>query len=264
MSATRLHHELTGPAEAPVLVLGNSLGTTGAMWDPQLPVLAEHFRVLRYDMRGHGRSEVPPGGYTIDDLGRDALDLLDTLGLQRVAYCGLSLGGMVGMWLAAHAPQRISRLVLCCTSAHMPPPEFWLDRAARVRAHGMAAVADRVVERWFTPGFFQREPGTVARFNAMLSATPTEGYAGCCEAIAAMDLRPALSAISAPTLVVSGADDSAAPPEQYGAVIGAGIDGARLVVIDESAHLANVEAPDQVTAAVLDHLLVNADPGGVS
>ena len=203
-SRARLAYKLGGPEQAPVLVLGNSMGTTMAMWDDQLPALSGRFRVLRYDHRGHGASEAPPGPYTHRTARRRPAGPARRLGLDRVSFCGLSLGGMVGMWLAANAPERVDRLVLCCTSAKVDPGPY-LERAATVRAGGTGSVADEVVERWFTPAFRERAPETVARTVAMLAATSDEGYAGCCEAIAAMDLRDGLRSIAAPTLVIAGA-----------------------------------------------------------
>lgn len=255
-----LHYQWSGPAGAPVLVLGSSLGTTGTMWEPQLPALHRHFRVLRYDHRGHGASPTPAGPYTIDDLGGDVLALLDTLGVERVSYAGLSLGGMVGMWLAATAPERVNRLVLCCTSARFDTPQPWIERAAQVRANGTSAVAEQVVARWFTPAFAAHEPALIASAHAAIIGTPRQGYAGCCDALAALDLRPLLPAITAPTLVVAGADDQATPPA-YGRAIAAAIRGARLAVIPGAAHLANVEAPDAVTALLVGHL---AQPPGMA
>jgi 3-oxoadipate enol-lactonase len=248
-----LHDELTGPAGAPVLVLGSSLGTTGAMWRPQLADLHRHFRVLRYDHLGHGGSAVPPGPYSIELLGAHLVDLLDELGLARVHYGGLSLGGMVGMWLAAHHPDRVDRLALLCTSAYLPPASGWLDRAAAVRGPGLASIADVVVGRWFTPGFAQREPSTVDEYARLLVSTPPEGYASCCEAIAGMDLRAELAGIRAPTLVLAGDRDPATPAE-HGALIADGIPGARLELVPGAAHLANVEQPAAVTRRLLAHL----------
>jgi 3-carboxy-cis,cis-muconate cycloisomerase/3-oxoadipate enol-lactonase len=247
----RLSFELGGAEQAPVLVLANSMGTTMAMWDDQLAPLGRHLRVLRYDHRGHGTSEVPPGPYRLEQLGGDLLGLLDELGLWRVSFCGLSLGGMVGMWLAAHAPERVDRLALCCTSARVDPGVY-LERAAKVRTGGTGSIAQEVVDRWFTPAFQARAPQAVARAVAMLAATPDEGYAGSCEAIAAMDLRADLPAISAPTLVVAGADDPATPPPHAEAIVAA-IPAARLEVVADAAHLANIEQPQQVTRLLLDH-----------
>jgi 3-oxoadipate enol-lactonase len=250
----RLSASLAGPAGAPVVVLGNSLGTTGELWDPQLTALAARFRVLRYEHRGHDGSPAPPGPYTVAELGADVLALLDELGIEAASYCGVSLGGMVGMWLAAAAPERIQALAVCCTSAYVPSAQLYLDRAALVRAAGMAAVSRQVVERWFTPAFAGRSPGTVAGFVTTLEQdVDPEGYAGCCEAIAAMDLRPLLASVRAPTLVVAGADDPALPP-WHSAVIASAIPAAHLQVIRGAAHLANVTQPGEVTAALLAHL----------
>jgi 3-oxoadipate enol-lactonase len=253
VSAIDVHYEVAGPDDAPVLVLSNSLGSTTAMWDPQVPTLAERLRVVSYDHRGHGDSPVPPGPYELADLGADALRLLDHLGVERAHWCGLSLGGMVGMWLAINAPERIDRLVLCCTSARLGPPEMWADRAATVRAEGVEAIADAGIGRWLTPGFIEREPEVAAEVRAMLAATPAEGYAACCGAIEHMDLVPELGAIRAPTLVVAGAQDPATPPE-HGARIVAGVPRARLELVD-AAHLATIEQPAAMTDLIAGHLL---------
>jgi 3-oxoadipate enol-lactonase len=249
-----LSARLTGAAGAPVLVLGNSLGTTGELWQPQLGPLGRSFRLLRYEHRGHGGSPAPPGPYSIADLGADVLRLLDENEIKTVCYCGVSLGGMVGMWLAANAPDRIEALALCCTSAYLPPAELWRDRAARVRADGMASISQQVVARWFTPGYQGAHPGTVAGFVTTLEREVVpEGYAGCCDAIAAMDLRPLLARVTAPALVLAGAEDPATPP-WHGAVFASAIPGARMRVIRGAAHLANVSAAAEVSAVLLEHL----------
>jgi 3-oxoadipate enol-lactonase len=250
----RLSATLNGPREAPVLILGNSLGTTRELWKPQLAGLGEHFRLLSYEHRGHSGSPAPPGPYSLADLGADVLRVLDDFGVEHAAYCGVSLGGMVGMWLAANAPGRIDALAVCCTTAHFPQPAPWTQRAATVRAGGLPAIAGQVVGRWFTPAFARADPATLARFVATLETVTPEGYAGCCEAIATMDLRPALPAITAPTLVIAGSEDPSTPP-WHGAVIARGIPGARLRVVRGAAHLANVSAPGEVTAALTGHLL---------
>jgi 3-oxoadipate enol-lactonase len=255
--SVELHHRLDGPADAPLLALSNSLGTSLTMWDEHVPALASQFRILRYDQRGHGRTPAPPGPYTVAELGRDALTLLDRLGLQRVSLCGTSLGGMTAMWIAIHAPERIDRLVLCCTSAYLPPRQAWTDRAATVRARGMEAVVDAVLDRWFTPALSKRRPQTVARTRQALLATPPEGYAGCCEAIATHDLRGELASITAPTLVLAASADPATPPE-HGRQIADSIDGARLVTLEEARHLAVVEQPEESARAVLAHLTAAA------
>ncbi|RKR92462.1 3-oxoadipate enol-lactonase [Micromonospora pisi] len=256
---TRLHATVDGPDGAPVLVLGSSLGTTGQLWRPQLGALTERFRVIRYDHAGHGGSAPPSAPYTIAGLGADLLALLDDLGLRRVSYAGLSLGGMLGMWLAAYAPERVERLALLCTSALLGPPEGWRERAGTVRRDGTGAIADAVVGRWFTPAFAATRPEVVSTYRAMLTTTPAEGYAACCEAIGAMDLRPDLSRIVAPTLVVAGADDPATPVP-HAEVIAGLIPGARLRLVESAAHLANVEQPETVTRLLLDHLA--PDGGG--
>jgi 3-oxoadipate enol-lactonase len=247
----RLAHRLDGDTAAPVLACSGSLGSTLAMWEPQLP-LADRFRLLRYDHPGHGSSPPVDGPIAIGDLGAAAIELLDELELERVSFCGLSLGGMIGMWLAIHAPERIDRLVLCCTSANLGPPEFWEERAELVRREGMAAVADTVVGRWFTPRFPDREP-----YRAMLLAADPESYARCCEAIRDLDLRDELAQITAPTVVIAGADDPATPVEHAEAIV-AGIAGSRLVVVPDAAHFANVERADAVNDALLEHLAVAA------
>jgi 3-oxoadipate enol-lactonase len=224
------------------------------MWDRQVPALAARRRLVRFDHRGHGHSPAPPGPYSIDDLGGDVLALLDRLEIPRASYCGLSLGGMIGIWLAAHAPERIERLVLICTAAHAPPGSDYAERGERVRAAGTPeVVADAVLARWFTPAFARGHPDVVARHRAMIAAVPAEGYAGCCEAIAALDLRDDLPQIRARTLVIAAANDLALPPE-YGRAIAEAIPDARLEVLDPAAHLASVERAATVTELIADHL----------
>jgi 3-oxoadipate enol-lactonase len=257
----RLAASLDGPQDAPVLVLGNSLGSTRDVWEPQLAALGEHFRLLRYEHRGHGGSPAPPGPYTIAELGADVLRLLDDSGIEHASYCGVSLGGMIGMWLAMNAPGRIDALALCCTSARFPDTGLWVQRAATVRGDGLPSISAQVVSRWFTPGFAARFPSVPAAFAATLDGVDPEGYAGCCEAIAGMDLRAGLPRISAPTLVICGSEDPSTPP-WHGAVIARRIAGSRLLVIRGAAHLANVSAPGEVTAALRAHLLAPAPPRG--
>ena len=248
-----LHHVIDGPEEAPVLLLGSSLGATGEMWAPQVPRLAQRRRVVRFDHRGHGGSPVPPGPYTIDDLGADVLALIESLGVERVAYAGLSLGGMVGQWLAIHAPERLESVALLCTSAHIPG-DAYAERAATVRAAGSpSVVADAVVERWFTPAWSREHPDVVARHRAMIAGIPAEGYAGCADAIAALDLRDGLTSIRVPALVIGARQDPALAPEHCEA-IAAAIPGARLEILDPAAHLANVERAEEVTRLLLEHL----------
>jgi 3-oxoadipate enol-lactonase len=250
----RLHHVLNGPLDAPVVMLSNSLGASLEMWAPQLPSLSGPFRVLRYDQRGHGKSPVPPGPYDIADLAQDALDLLDDLEVERVHWCGLSLGGMTGMWLAANAPERIDRLVLLCTTAYYGTPEMWQERAAAVRSGGTRSIAEAGIGRWFTEDFRERDPATVERFRRMIEDTPDEGYAECCGAIERLDERDDLPKIKAPTLVIAGADDPAAPPDPHARLLAAQIPDARLEIVERAAHMANAEQPQIVTSLILDHL----------
>jgi 3-oxoadipate enol-lactonase len=250
---TRLHHEITGPADAPVLLMGGSLGTTLAMWDGQLP-LGEQFRLVRFDHRGHGDSPVPPGPYEIAELGRDVLELLDELQVECGSYCGLSLGGMVGMWLGMNAPERLDRMVLLCTSPYMPPASMWQERAETVLDAGsVEAIADGVVQRWLTPQFAEGRPEVRAWLRSQLVGTPAEGYASCCGAIERMDLRGQLSRITVPTLVISGSDDLATPPEQQ-RLIAESIPGARHETVGPAAHLAAVEQADAVNQLILEYL----------
>jgi 3-oxoadipate enol-lactonase len=249
-STLMVHHLLEGPEDAPVLVLSNSLGTTLGMWDEQAPVLSERFRLLRYDHRGHGGSPVPPDPSRIEDLGRDVLVLLDRLEVEL--FCGLSPGGMVGMWLAGEVPKRVERLVLCCTSSRFAPDTFD-SRARTVRADGVGAIADAVLDRWFTSAFQEGRPDVVEWARRMLLETPAEGYAGCCEAVRDADLSHKLGKISAPTLVIAGVDDPAAPLE-VAELIRDSIPDASLEVVPAAAHLANIEQPEAVTRAILDHL----------
>jgi 3-oxoadipate enol-lactonase len=250
----RLAHVEQGRRERPPLVLSSSLGTSGAMWDRQAPGLAAAFRVIRYDHRGHGSSPVPPGPYELADLAGDVVALLDELGLERASFAGVSLGGMVGLWLAANAPGRIERLIVICSSAHMPPASAWALRAATVRrTGGTEAIADAVLARWLTPGFAAANPGIAAGLREMLVATPAEGYASCCGAIERMDLRDSLARIAVPTLVIAGEHDPSAPPDQHGRAVAAAIAGARLEILP-AAHLAGIELPGAVNELIIEHM----------
>jgi 3-oxoadipate enol-lactonase len=246
-------YQFRGKRGSPALVFTGSLGTDLTMWEPQAERLKPRFCTLRYDIRGHASSPAPPGPYSIADLGGDLLALLDRLGIERASLCGLSIGGMISMWVAAHAPERVERLVLCCTSAHLGPREGWIERAATVRAQGVGAIGDAVLGRWFTAAFAAAHPEVIERMRASLSSTDREGYAGCCEAIADMDLTPDLPSIGAPTLVIAGAEDPATPPE-HGRRIADLIPGARFEVISPAAHLATIERPDLTTAMILRFL----------
>lgn len=250
---TALAYEVFGPEGAPPLLMGGSLGTAMAMWDRQLP-LATQFRLIRFDHRGHGASPVPPGPYGIADLGRDALELMDRLGIERASYCGLSIGGMVGMWLAVNASERIDKLILMSTAAQVSPPTPYQERALAVREAGSPEiVADTVVGGWFTPEYAASNPELVARHRAMVAATSAEGYASCCEAIAAHDVRSDLPGISAPTLVIAGALDPSIPAV-FGQQIAAAIPGATFKLLDPGAHLVSVERANEVNRLIADFL----------
>lgn len=253
MSPVEVAHDVRGDPHAPPLVLAGSLGTTRAMWQPQIEALSAHARVIAYDHRGHGDSPVPPGPYTVADLGGDVVALLDRLDIASAHVCGLSIGGLVALWLARHHPERIDRLVACATAPAFPPPEPWHERAATVRAHGVEAVADGVLARWFTDAFAEAHPDTVAALRAGLTATPAEGYAGCCEALAEADLSGELGGVTAPTLAVAGGRDPATPPQRL-TEIASGVADGRLAVIDDAAHLVNLHEPERVTGLILDHL----------
>jgi 3-oxoadipate enol-lactonase len=253
----KLAYRTDGAAAKPALVLASSLGTTWELWDEQLPSLSRDFRVIRYDHPGHGSSPIPDAPVTVESLAGDIVDLLDALELERVSFCGLSLGGMVGMALALRAPERLDRLVLCCTAAYLGPVDGWYERARVVRARATSAIAAAVVERWFTERFRDESPATVARFRAMLEGISPEGYAVCCEAIGQWDARSDVNAIRTPTLVIAGADDVATPPED-GAFLAESIPGAELTVLPGCAHLANIEQATLFTKTLLGHLCVPA------
>jgi 3-oxoadipate enol-lactonase len=242
-------YRLDGPPDAPVVVLGPSLGTSMDLWLPQLPALTRAWRVLRYDLPGHGGAPSPDGPFTVEDLAGGVAALLDRLGIAEAAYAGVSLGGAVGTALALRAPERVASLVLCCTSPRFGDPEPWRDRAALVRREGVGPVAGTAASRWFTPGFTGAEP-----YVAMLRDTDPEGYAACCDALAAFDATARLGGVSAPTLVIAGAEDGPTPPHGHADRLADGIPGAELVVIDGAGHLANAERPERVTEAITAHL----------
>lgn len=249
----RIHYETAGPRVAPVLVLANSLGTTSGMWEDQVAALSQRFLVVRYDHRGHGRSSATPGPYSMALLGGDCLAVLDDLGAARASLVGLSIGGAVAMWVAGHAPDRVERLVLCCTAPAFPPPEQWVERAALVRQRGVAQLLDPLMGRWFTASFDDRGGAVRQRVDAMLKSVDPEGYAGCCEALSLMDQTADLAAITAPTLVIGGAADPVVPPAAA-ADLSTRIAGAALLVLSGAAHLANIEQPTRFNEAVISHL----------
>jgi 3-oxoadipate enol-lactonase len=241
-----------GSETAPALILSNSLGTDHGMWEPQRAAFAKHFRLVRYDRRGHGKSGVTAPPYTMAQLGRDVLAVMDGLNIRKASWCGLSMGGMVGQWLGANAPERFERLILCNTSCFYADKDAWNDRIKAVKATGIAAVASTVPARWFTQPFIAREPAQVARLRKMVEDTSLDGYIGCCEAIRDMDHREALAKISAPTLIIAGKHDVATPLANA-EMIRDHIRGSKLAVLD-AAHISNVEQADQFTAEVLGFL----------
>lgn len=250
---TPINVEVEGKADGPVLMLSNSLGTNLHMWDEQAQALSGRFRLVRYDPRGHGNSGAPDGIYSIERLGRDVIAILGTLGLERVHFCGLSMGGMTGMWLARHFPDRLGRLVLANTAPKSQTPDLWNMRIRAVRANGVGAIADMVLGVWFTEGFRQREPKKVAWIRQMLAATPATGYAACAGAIRDMDQRWALADIKLPTLIIGGRHDKGTPLSAS-EFMASRIPGAKLTVL-EAAHISNVERSGEFTAALEEFLL---------
>lgn len=249
----RLAHRVEGPADGPPVVLAPSLGTTSALWDSLAAALREDHRVIRFDTRGHGGSPVPAGPYTMSGLADDVVQLADELGLDRFALVGLSIGGAIGQVLALEHPDRLASLVLCCTVPRFGDPAGWIDRAAQVRSSGMATLAEPTRGRWFTEEFRDRRPDEVERLIGMITSTPVEGYAGCCEALAGFDVWSQLDTLAAPTRVIAGdRDPSATLPDVQ--EMSERIPGADLVVLDGVSHIANVAAPERFNDAVREHL----------
>jgi 3-oxoadipate enol-lactonase len=244
-----IHYRYDGEEGRPVVMLSNSLGSTLEMWEPQMPALTGRYRVLRYDNRGHGLSDVPPGPYTLERIARDARELIAHQGVAPVLWCGLSLGGMVGMWLAANAPGAIKRAVLANTSAMIGQPEVWRERIAAVEQGGTAAIASGVLQRWLTAGYIEQNPAVAEKTRGMIASTPSRGYAASAAAVRDMDLRDSLSRIGAPVLVIAGCADVSTPPAMAEEIIG-GIAGARGAFL-EAAHLSNIEQADEFNRLML-------------
>lgn len=240
---TRINYRLDGRSDGPVLLFLNSLGTDLGMWQPQVDALASHLRIVRYDTRGHGLSDAPPGPYSVERLALDALALLDALDIQQANLCGLSLGGLTALWLAIHRPERVGRAVFANTAAKIGSDEVWNTRIAAVRAGGMAGIRDAVLARFLSASFREREPAVTATVGAMLLATSSEGYIGCCAALRDADFRSLVSTIEARSLVIGGELDEATPPAQAEDLHG-GIVPSELMVIPGAAHLSNLEAPE--------------------
>lgn len=247
----RLYGRLDGRPDRPVLVLGNSLGTDLHMWQPVVDALTQHFRLLRFDTRGHGASDAPPGDYTIADLGRDVLAICDRLAPGRVFYCGLSLGALVGQWLALEAPERLRGVVLANSAAHLPTYESWTARMNLAREKGMDALLEMVMPRFFTDEYRARDEPFYHSVRATFVHTDPNGYAACCAAIRDADFRPRLASIKVPTLVIGGARDAATPVDTLGAELARGIPGARFETLD-AGHLSSIEQPAAFARAVTD------------
>jgi 3-oxoadipate enol-lactonase len=249
----RIHYDLAGPSDGPVLVFSNSLGATLSMWDPEMDALQKQFRILRYDTRGHGQSAVTAGPYSIERLARDVVGLLDQLQLERVHFCGLSMGGQTGMWLALNAPARLSKLILSNTAAKIGTPEIWNPRIEAVRKGGMTSISTAVMERWFSAEFRAKSPEAVAAAKRMLESTNPEGYLANCVAVRDFDVRRAVAAIKIPTLVIAGTHDVATTPAD-GRYLADQIAGARYVELD-AAHLSNIELPERFISEANSFLL---------
>jgi 3-oxoadipate enol-lactonase len=244
----RMHYELDGPSDASALVLSNSLGTNLSLWDPQLPIFAKSFRVLRYDSRGHGQTSATPGEYSVEMLGRDVIQLLDALNLQRVNFCGLSIGGMTGMWLAANTPQRLKNLVLSNSAPKIGNADTWNERIRAVREGGTKAVAKQVVDRWFTAEFHAKHPDQITKTRHMIETTSTDGYVGSCAAVRDFDFWEKVGAIRAHTLVIAGTHDQSVPPSDA-QKLAKRIPGARYIELP-AAHISNGEAANRFTDEV--------------
>jgi 3-oxoadipate enol-lactonase len=246
----RLSYSVDGSRDSPTILFINSIGTTRELWSRQVAALADRYRVIAYDARGHGRSSVPHGEYTIAQLGGDALAILDAEHVEAAHVCGVSLGGITGLWLAVHASDRVRTLTAANTAARIASLQFWTDRIASVKDTGMAPLAEMTMLRWFTDGFRAREPRTVERFRSMLASCPPAGYLGCCAALRDEDVREAIAAIRCPVLAIGGRADAATPPEGV-EFIHERIAGSKLVMLD-AAHLTNVEQYAAFTQALRD------------
>ncbi|HEY0704785.1 MAG TPA: 3-oxoadipate enol-lactonase [Candidatus Acidoferrales bacterium] len=249
VNGASLRYEWEGPADAPVIMLCNSLGTNLAMWDPQIATLAKEFRVLRYDSRGHGQSEATPGPYTIKGLGQDALGLLDALQIRRVLFCGLSLGGVIAQWLGVNARDRLNAIIISNSAAKIGNDDFWNKRIEKLREGGIAPVAAAQVLRWFTEKYVAANSQVIARMKEMFVATPLDGYIATCAALRDSDLRGSINYIQTPTLVLAGAHDVVTPPAD-GKFMAVGIPGAQYAELNAS-HLSNIEDAAEFTAVVV-------------
>ncbi|MGH9496737.1 MAG: 3-oxoadipate enol-lactonase [Candidatus Sulfotelmatobacter sp.] len=251
----RLFYRLEGNAGLPVLALSHSIGTDHSIWDPQVPDLLRYFRVLRYDSRGHGASDAPPGDYSVEQLARDFLGLVHALNIEKIAFCGLSMGGVIGQWLAVHAPERLTGLILANTSPRIGSAELWDARIAAVRKGGMPDIADLAISRFFAAEFLARSSPRIASIRSVLTGTSPEGYIGCCTALRDFDFTRAISQIKVPTLVIVGDQDVSTPLAGNGDILVREIAGARLVNLP-AAHLSNIECSREFLAAMFTFLLM--------
>ncbi|MEV4318458.1 3-oxoadipate enol-lactonase [Actinocrispum sp. NPDC049592] len=257
MKPVEVHYTVEGPQDAPALILSGSVGSSVEMWLPQREALSDEYRVISYDHRGHGKSPVPQGPYSVEELAGDVLALLDRLNIEKAHFCGLSLGGAVGMWLGRYQPHRLDQLVLACTSASFGSPEAWAERIELARKEGMEWIADFSLPRWLTKEFITENPETAERIRTMLAQTPAEGYTSACAALGAWDFAKELPALPTPTLVIAGAEDPATPPD-HAREIAACVPRSRVVVLDGAAHLANVERPVEFNDLLRAHMLGSA------
>ncbi|HWI86620.1 MAG TPA: 3-oxoadipate enol-lactonase [Sphingomonas sp.] len=249
---SRLNVRVEGRADAPVILFAHSVGCDLTLWDRQIEAIGGHYRIIRYDMRGHGGSDAPDGDYRVEQLGQDAIAILDALGVERAHMCGLSLGGTVGQWMALNAPDRLASLTLCDTAARLGTVERWQARIDDVAVGGTGSIADMSMTRFFSEAFRKRDPEEVARFRQILVDTPDQGFAGCCAVLRDCDFRADLARIRTPTIVLCGTGDVATPPSDS-EHLARGIPGARLIML-KAGHLSAVEAPEEFNAALLEHV----------
>jgi 3-oxoadipate enol-lactonase len=248
----KLFYTVEGKDGAPFLMLSNSLGTTHRMWDAQIAAFAAKFRVVRYDRRGHGQSSSPPGPYSLEDLGNDALAIMDAAGAKKVHWCGLSMGGMTGLWLAANHPDRIDKLVVSSAATFMPPPELWNGRIKTAQDKGMEVLAAPTMQRWFTADFIRSSQDKVAVIRGQFLETTVDGFSGCAAAMRDMDLRESVKTIKAPTLVIVGSDDQGTTPAEAGIIVNRVPDSRGIIL--KGSHIINVEKPEAFTKDVLEFL----------
>ncbi len=258
LAAGKTYYEIHGPYGAPAVVFAHSLGASLAMWEPQVPALSRDFQVVRYDARGHGRSAAPQGPYRIEDLGRDVLELLEVLKIKRPHFCGISMGGLIALWLGIHAGEKLAKIAICNSAARIGTLEAWDRRIAMVRSGGMEAIAPALMDRWFTPRFRQREPRMMESIRAGILSTPVEGYLACCAAVRDADLREQAAQVRNQTLVICGASDSVTPPAEAMLLAGK-IPGARYSELN-GAHLSNIEAAPEFNETLLRFLAEDRKP----